>query len=432
MTNSNQTITFSIDRLGAGTTLPGPIYEDSEGTILLLQAGVCVTDEQIEQLKNRGISQIRIEKRFAESLFSAPRRLNSRAAAAARQRNTTTAAQKAEKTVPPIRRAEPKATLSPQISQSVEKLRGAQSEKLSNVYSLLENQGGGAGIDADVLDEIGQQSIDQLSIDMDLFIKSSIEPQLSQVAAEHCVRVAQLAVGVGAMAGHTREELRWLAMGCLVSRCRATEAARELCEEPRRLTQVELAEIKRTPSRVFDMLSTMDFPLLARTVAYQINERWNGSGYPRRKAGNQIHPLARIAGVCDAYVSLTSPRPHRPAFSLYAAVVQILADARAGLFDPQTIRHFLRTVSLYPIGAYVRLSTGEIGRVVRTSTEAYDRPSVEIVGADPPQLVALAEAPDIQVVEVIDPEQAAEEIFAPQEGQLSSDQVNYLLGVKNS
>jgi HD-GYP domain-containing protein (c-di-GMP phosphodiesterase class II) len=220
-------------------------------------------------------------------------------------------------------------------------------------------------------------------------------------------------------------------MGCLVSRCRATDAARELSEEPRRLTPVELAEIKRTPSRVFDMLSTIDFPLVARTVAYQISERWNGSGYPRHKAGNQIHPLARIAGVCDAYVSLTSPRPHRPAFSLYAAIVQILADARAGLFDPQTIRHFLRTVSLYPIGAYVRLSTGEIGRVVRTSTEAYDRPSVEIVGSDPPRMVALPESPDIHVVEVIDPEQAAEEMFVPRDGQLNSDEVNFLLGMKH-
>lgn len=427
--SASQTITFSIDRLCSGTTLPGPIYEDNDSGVLLLQAGVCVSDEQIEQLKNRGIKQIRIEKRFADSLFSsAGKRPGNRPI---RQRKpTTTQALRAEKTAPPICRPEPKQTWSAQTSQSVAKLRGAQSERLSNVYTLLETQGG--GIDADILDEIGQESIDQLSVDMDLFIKASIEPQLSEAASEHCVRVAQLSVAVGAVAGHTREELRWLAMGCLVSRCCATEAARELSEEPRRLTEVEFAEIKRTPGRVFDMLSTIDFPLVARTVAYQIHERWNGSGYPRRKAGNQIHPLSRIAGVCDAYVSLTSPRQHRPAFSLYAAVVQILADARAGLFDPQTIRHFLRTVSLYPIGAYVRLSTGQIGRVVRTSPDAYDRPSVEIVGETPARVISLAETPDVQVVEVIDPEQAAEEIFVPQEGQLNSDQINFLLGVATS
>ncbi|HXY33566.1 MAG TPA: HD domain-containing phosphohydrolase [Planctomycetaceae bacterium] len=424
MTTNSQTITFSIDRLYPGTTLGGPIYEDNDGSVLLLQAGVCVTEEQIEQLRNRGIQQIRIERRFADSVLRAPGARASRPRKAA-----STPAIKADKVAPPINRPAAKVTWSAQLSQSVQKLRGAQAEKLSNVYSLLENQG---GFDAGVLDEIGQESIDQLSVDMDLFIKGSIEPQLSEAATEHCVRVSQLAVAVGAMAGHTREELRWLAMGCLVSRCRATDAARELCEAPRKLTAVEFAEIKRTPGRVFDMLSTIEFPLVARTVAYQIHERWNGSGYPRKKAGVQIHPLARIAGVCDSYVSLTSPRPHRPAFSLYNAVVQILSDARAGLFDPHTIRCFLRTVSLYPLGAYVRLNTGQIGRVLRTSPDAYDRPTIEIAGSTPPEIISLVDAPDILVTEVIDADQAAEEIFVPQEGQLTSEDINFLLGVKHA
>ena len=425
MSTGGQTVTFSIDRLHPGTTLGGPIYEDSEGGVLLLQAGVCVSEEQIDQLKNRGIKQIRIERRFADSVLKAP---GSRSAAR-RKPTTAAAAIKADKVAPPITRPAANVAWSAQLSQSVQKVRSAQSEKLSNVYTLLDNQG---GFDAGVLEDIGQESIDQLSVDMDLFIKGSIEPQLSEENADHCVRVSQLAVAVGAMAGHTREELRWLAMGCLISRCRETVAARELSEAPRKLTPVELAEIKRTPSRVFDMLSTMDFPLVARTVAYQIHERWNGTGYPRKKAGVQIHPLARIAGVCDVYVSLTSQRPHRPAFSLYAAVVQILADARAGLFDPHTIRCFLKTVSLYPIGAYVRLNSGIIGRVVRTSPEAYDRPTIEVVGQTPTTLIALAEATDLQVVEVIDAEQVAEEIFVPQQGQLSVDQIDMLLGIKSA
>jgi HD-GYP domain-containing protein (c-di-GMP phosphodiesterase class II) len=420
MTSSRQTITFSIDKLRVGTTLAGPICEDNDGEVLLLNAGVCVTAEQIEQLRNRGIQQIRIEKRFADSVFS-PRRPISRGSGQHRS-----ASVQAEKTAPSICRAAANANWSPQVSRSIEKLRSAQSERLTHVYSLLEDQG---SFNADALDDISEECVEQLAVDMDLFIKGSIEPQMSEAAADHCVRVAQLAVAVGAVAGHTREELRWLAMGCLVSRCRATTTARELSEEPRSLTAVEFAEIKRTPSRVFDMLSKIDFPWVARTVAYQIRERWNGSGYPRGKAGIKIHPLARIAAVCDAYVSLSSPRAHRPAYSLYDSVKQILGDTRNGLFDPNTIRCFLRTISLYPIGTYVRLNTGQIGRVVRASPDAYDRPSIEIVGETPPRLVALVETPELQVVDVIDAEQAAEEIFVPQAGQLSSDQINILLGV---
>jgi HD-GYP domain-containing protein (c-di-GMP phosphodiesterase class II) len=424
MSSGSQTITFSIDRLHAGTTLAGPIYEDIDGGVLLLTAGVCVTEEQIEQLRNRGIEQIRIEKRFAASLLTGRRPISR----AGNTRRPPTV-QAVGRTPPPIGRPAANANWSTQLSQSIQKLRSAQSERMTHIYSLLETQG---GFNAEVLDDISEECVEQLAVDMDLFIKASIEPQMSEAAADHCVRVAQLAVAVGAVAGHTRDELRWLGMGCLVSRSRATASARELSEEPRKLTAVEFAEIKRTPARVFDMLSKVDFPWVARTVAYQIRERWNGSGYPRGKSGLQIHPLARIAGVCDAYVSLSSPRAHRPAFSLYDSIKQILADARSGLFDPATIRFFLRTISLYPIGTYVRLNNGQIGRVVRTSPDAYDRPSIEMVGETPPRIVALMEAPELQVIAVIEPEQAAEEVFAPQVGQLSSDQVNYLLGVQEA
>jgi HD-GYP domain-containing protein (c-di-GMP phosphodiesterase class II) len=422
MSANGQTITFSIDRLHPGTTLAGPICEDSDAEVLLLNAGVCVTAEQIEQLRNRGITQFRIEKRFADAILS-PRRPASRAS---QQRRP--AAVQAEKKAPEICRRAADASLPVQVSRSIEKLRSVQSERLTQVYSLLDRQG---PFNADVLDDISHECIEQLAVDMDFFVKASLEPQMSEAAADHCVRVAQLAVAVGALAGHTQEELRWLAMGCLVSRCRATAMARELSEEPRSLTEVEFAEIKRTPSRVFDMLSKIDFPWTARAVAYQIHERWNGSGYPRGRAGTEINPLARIAAVCDAYVSLSSPRAHRPAYSLYGAVKQILADARSGLFDPNAVRCFLRTISLYPIGSYIRLNNGQIGQVVRTNPDAYDRPTIEIVGETPPRMVVLVDTPELQVVEVIDAEQAAEEILVPQAGQLSSADVNLLLGIGN-
>lgn len=420
--SGTQTVTLSIDRLQAGTTLPVPIYEDKDGSVLLLQAGVRITAEQIDQLRRRGIELIRVEKHFAETLFP-PRRPADQAGG----RRSSGGPDVPD--LPEIARPAATVAWSSQTSRSVAKLRQAHSMRLTHVYSLLENQ---SSLNAAVLGEISDECIAQLALDMDVFVKSSLEPQMSEATAEHCLRVAQLAVAVGAVAGRTQEELRWLAMGCLVSRCRETDRARQLCEEPRALTAVEYAEIKRTPGRVLDLLAKTDFPSVARTVAYQIRERWNGSGYPRGKFGFQIHPLSRIAALCDVFVSLSSPRPYRPAFSLYEAVKQIVNDTRRGLFDSETIRFFLRTISLYPIGTYLRLKSGQIGRVVRTNREAYDRPSIEIVGEVPPRVVALGEDPGLQVAEVVDADQAAEEIFVPQAGQLSSQDINFLLGIPKS
>ena len=48
------------------------------------------------------------------------------------------------------------------------------------------------------------------------------------------------------------------------------------------------------------------------------------------------------------------------------------------------------------------------------------------------RIVALVEAPNLKIVEVIDADEAAEEIFVPQTGQLSSADINFLLGVPRS
>src|SRR5262249_49868524 len=135
-----------------------------------------------------------------------------------------------EKIAPPIQRAAPKATISEAASRSMAQVRQAQSERLGQVYSLLDNHG---SVNKGEFDAISRQSIEQLSVDLDLLVKGSLEPQMSEVVSDHCVRVAQLAISVGAVAGHTQEELRWLGMGCLVSRLAATPTARRLSEEPR-------------------------------------------------------------------------------------------------------------------------------------------------------------------------------------------------------
>ena len=144
MTSNAETVTFSIDRLQAGTTLPGPSTEDEDGSVLLLQAGVCVSAEQIDHLRNRGITQIRIEKRFADSLISL--RSTQRAPA------PIVCAPSGQQKSPPIARPGATVTWSSQVSRTVGKLREAQSERLTQVYSLLENQG---PLNPEVLSDIG-------------------------------------------------------------------------------------------------------------------------------------------------------------------------------------------------------------------------------------------------------------------------------------
>jgi HD-GYP domain-containing protein (c-di-GMP phosphodiesterase class II) len=140
-------------------------------------------------------------------------------------------------------------------------------------------------------------------------------------------------------------------------------------------------------------------------VAYQIHERCDGSGYPRGRAAPQIHPLAKIAGVADTFTALVSRRPYRPGMLPYHAMVKMLQDVGLGLYDAQIVRALLNTVSLFPIGSYVALSDGRLGKVIRSNGGTYDRPVLETwerndLGADP-KLVDLREHPDLKVVRAL-------------------------------
>ncbi len=116
-------------------------------------------------------------------------------------------------------------------------------------------------------------------------------------------------------------------------------------------------------------------------VAYQLHERWDGTdgtGYPRKRAGQQIHLLARIAGVADEFVAKISHRPYRPAILPHVAMVELLRGVRTGEYDPDVIRGLLHTLSLYPVGSFVELADGRIGKVIRSNGEAYSTPVVSV------------------------------------------------------
>ena len=55
-------------------------------------------------------------------------------------------------------------------------------------------------------------------------------------------------------------------------------------------------------------------PLLreAAPIVRHEHERFDGTGYPDRLAGEQIPLASRVLFACDAFVSMTSPRPWRP------------------------------------------------------------------------------------------------------------------------
>ncbi len=105
------------------------------------------------------------------------------------------------------------------------------------------------------------------------------------------------------------------------------------------------------------MLGDALFFATGRLVAREHHERWDGTGYPDRKKGEEISLAARIVAVADVFDALTSKRPYKEAWSTERGLAAIEADSGKH-FDPGVVAAF---VSLYRDGTVeaVRSEVGE-------------------------------------------------------------------------
>lgn len=78
---------------------------------------------------------------------------------------------------------------------------------------------------------------------------------------------------------------------------------------------------------------------LARSLALQHHEKWDGSGYPAGLAGEAIALEARIVALADVFDALTSQRPYKPAWPPEQAMAHITEQAGRH-FDPALVAHF--------------------------------------------------------------------------------------------
>ena len=106
------------------------------------------------------------------------------------------------------------------------------------------------------------------------------------------------------------------------------------------LTDYEWLEIKRHPEVGYNILSAVNkYAPLAEYVLCH-HERWDGKGYPRGLAGEEIPIQARIIAIADAYDAMVSERPYKKRSCKEDAVNEFLACA-GKQYDPELVKLFI-------------------------------------------------------------------------------------------
>ena len=123
-----------------------------------------------------------------------------------------------------------------------------------------------------------------------------------------------------------------------------------ILNKPGKLTPEEFEEIKKHTtagrdiiSSAIDMVSeeSSGYLIEARNLAWCHHEKWDGTGYPRGLAGEDIPLSARIMAVADVFDALVSRRSYKEPFP-FDRSMEIIREGSGTHFDPKVAQAFLR------------------------------------------------------------------------------------------
>ena len=147
----------------------------------------------------------------------------------------------------------------------------------------------------------------------------------------------------------TAEEIQLYATLALLHDVGKRAIPQEILNKPGPLSKEEFAIMKSHTTQGCDLLERIPelreceaFPAICDVCRHH-HERWDGSGYPDRLAGEEITPWVQVVGLADAFDALVHSRVYKSAFTQEQASSMIVAGA-CGAFDPLLLACFARHI----------------------------------------------------------------------------------------
>ena len=135
------------------------------------------------------------------------------------------------------------------------------------------------------------------------------------------------------------------------------------------LTDEEYAEVKKHPLLGARKLGSHERLKEVKEWVAEHHEKWDGSGYPHGKAGEEISLPGRILGVVEVFDSLATKRSYKEAWKL-DRMLEFFREQREKAFDPQVLDPFVALLEEHGV-AWLRQP--KLDREARAGREARER-----------------------------------------------------------
>jgi len=185
------------------------------------------------------------------------------------------------------------------------------------------------------------------------------------------------AIKMGLQLKLNEDELHALVMAGMLHHIGMAQVPKSIRDKKEKLTKEEFAQIALAPkygAKYLKQCGVSDKRILS--AALQSKERFDGTG-PTGLKGENISKTARIIGLLSMFEAMIHFRAYRKRMLPRDAIREILLNHKKA-YDPAFLKCLIDAISLYPVGTYVQLNSGDVGQVVRVHRRLPLRPVVHL------------------------------------------------------
>jgi putative two-component system response regulator len=152
-------------------------------------------------------------------------------------------------------------------------------------------------------------------------------------AEEHTTAVSRLAMAIATELRLPAAKCRDVELGALLHDVGKLSIPDRVLTKPGPLNELEWTAMQRHASLGERLVARIVQQPAVLAVVRSHHERWDGSGYPDGKQGEEIPLAARIVAVADAFQAMIEPRPYREPRTRTTALEEITSES-GRQFDP--------------------------------------------------------------------------------------------------
>lgn len=172
--------------------------------------------------------------------------------------------------------------------------------------------------------------------------------QRSSETGNHVKRVALICYMLGDLYGLSEKNAEVLMHAAPLHDVGKIGIPDYILNKPGKLIGEEWETMKMHANKGFDILKESKRPIIqaGAIIARDHHERWDGSGYPVGKSGEDIHVFGRISALADVYDALRHSRCYKEAWPL-EKVMDLLRSESGKHFEPRLVELFLQNIDRF-------------------------------------------------------------------------------------